>query len=80
MERHAAIPVRDARRRSSQSGCYVRRVLTMPILATKRTSLSRPSSTSKKNDEETLVLTCWSPEQRRRRAPGYPEEGPHGNL
>jgi len=31
-----------------------------------------------KNDEETLVLTRWSPEQRRRRMQGAPEEGGAG--
>ena len=31
-----------------------------------------------KNDEETLVLTRWSPEQRRRRLQGTPEEGDTG--
>ena len=33
-----------------------------------------------KNDAETLVLTRWSPEQRRRRLQIAPEEGAHGNL
>ena len=31
-----------------------------------------------KNDEETLVLTRWSPEQRRRRLQGATEEGGTG--